>query len=390
MLVLCGYLAGYNVGKVSAVLPVIRDDLELSLFLAGTVASSYSVAAMILAIAIGMFVSRIGALASVFAGLILTGLAGAIGASANAYLQLILGRLAEGVGYILLAISILVLIAKITNEKSRPMAMGIWGTFIPGGVALSMLVALVMQNSWTNQWRPLWWFTCVLASVCLVLLVVFVLPALKATHCSSSSATAVDHKPALHASVFERDPLLLAASFMLYSMFFVSLVTYLPTVLTETSDMQVKTATRLSAFVALFNILGNLLGGWFIGRKVRLKLVLIAALIGASLFSSVVFLDEFHISIRVGCGLFACLFGGMLPASVFASVATFVPPKKAGLLLGVVLQALGTGQVIGPIAMAALVEHMGSWRWGAVYFVFLAIVSAVVLRRFQVRNQKFD
>ena len=358
--------------------------------MAGTVASSYSVAAMTLAIVIGLFVSLVGAVRGVFIGLVLTGFAGGFGATASGYTQLISGRIAEGIGYILLAISIPVLIAKVTSEKSRPMAMGIWGTFIPGGVALSMLVALVVQNGWTEQWRPLWWFTCLLAIVCIVLLAIFVLPVLKSIDNTASSATAALSKPVLYSSVFQRDPLLLAVSFMLYSMLFVTLVTYLPTVLVETSDTQLQIATRITVFVVLANIVGNLIGGWLIGRGVRLKTLLTIALIGACLFACVVFLDEFSVLIRTGCGLLACLFGGMLPAAVFASISRFVPVQKAGLLLGVVFQALGTGQVGGPILLAALVEQMDNWRWGTVYFLLLGLVSGIVLYCFQRQIPKLD
>lgn len=383
ILTLCGYLAGYNIGKVSAALPFVRAELDLSLFMAGTVASSYSVAAMVLAVIIGLFVSTVGAVPGVFIGLVLTGFAGAFGATASGYAQLIGGRIGEGIGYILLAISIPVLIARVTSEKSRPVAMGIWGTFVPGGVALSMLVALIVQNGWTAQWRPLWWFSCLLAIACVTLVAIFVLPVLKSIDGGAYSVTDARSKPALHSSVFERDPLLLAASFMLYSMLFVTLVTYLPTVLVETSDTQLQTATRITVFVVLFNIVGNLVGGWLIGSGVQLKRLLAIALISACLFSCVVFLDEFNVSIRAGCGLLACLFGGMLPAAVFASITGFVPLKKAGLLLGVVFQALGTGQVAGPILLAALVEQMDNWRWGALYFLCLGIISGIVLYNFQ-------
>lgn len=383
MLTLCGYLAGYNVGKVAAALPFIRADLDLSLFKAGTVASSYSVAAMFLATLVGLFVSRFGAVLAVFCGVSISGLAGVVGASADSYLPLLGSRLAEGIGYILLAISIPILIAKVISEKSRPLAMGLWGTFIPGGVALSMLLSVIVQNYTVEQWRPLWWFACGMSLFCLVLLIFAVLPVLKAVDQEKVTANGTSVAPALHHSVFERDPILLAVCFGLYSMFFVTLVTYLPTVLTETSTLSVQHATRVSVFVVMCNILGNLLGGWLIGRGVRLKSILTFALLGSCLCSSVVFIEQVAVQVRVGCGLLACLTGGMLPASVFASIPRFVPAQKSGLLLGVVFQTLSAGQVAGPVVLASLVEFMGAWWSGAVYFFFVAVVSAIVLWFFQ-------
>ena len=246
-----------------------------------------------------------------------------------------------------------------------------------------MLLSVIVQNYTVEQWRPLWWFACGMSLFCLVLLIFAVLPVLKAVDQEKVTANATSVAPALHHSVFERDPILLAVCFGLYSMFFVTLVTYLPTVLTETSTLSVQHATRVSVFVVMCNILGNLLGGWLIGRGVRLKSILTFALLGSCLCSSVVFIEQVAVQVRVGCGLLACLTGGMLPASVFASIPRFVPAQKSGLLLGVVFQTLSAGQVAGPVVLASLVEFMGAWWSGAVYFFFVAVVSAIVLWFFQ-------
>ena len=378
-----GYLAGFNVGKVSATLPYIRSELDLSLVLAGSIASSYSLIAMCFAALLGIIVTRYGALGSVSASLAMVAVAGWAGAQAGDYTVLISSRVVEGIGYVLLAISIPVLIAKVMTEKQRPIAMGIWGTFLPGGVALSMFVAPIFEN----QWRPLWWFASIYAVVCLLALLVYVRPFINRIPQDKQSAASVE--AALYSSVFARDPLLLAASFMIYSMFFVTLVTYLPTVLSESSSLSVKHAITISAYVVLCNIAGNLTGGWLMGRGVVLKVILSVALVGAGILSALVFVEEFPLWLRISGGLLACYVGGMLPAAVFASIASFVPAKKGGLLLGVVFQALGCGQVAGPIALATVVEKTGSWQYGAAYFLCIAVAGSVVLLNFQTRKS-FD
>ena len=381
LLTLCGYLAGFNVGKVSATLPYIRSELDLSLVLAGSIASSYSLVAMFFSVLVGVVVSRFDAPGCVVAALVLIAVAGWAGAESTDYSWLLASRVTEGIGYVLLAIAIPILITRVINEKLRPVAMGVWGTFIPGGVALSLLVAPLFPN----QWRPLWWMTCIYAVVSVTALLIFVLPFIKRQR--SSRQASVAQQNVLYTSVFSRDPLLLAMSFMLYSMFFVTLVTFLPTVLTESSDLTIQTATSLSVFVALCNIAGNLTGGWLIGKGVPLKLVLMVALVGSCLLSSLVFLEALSLWIRITSGLLACFIGGMLPAAVFSSIASFVPAQKSGLLLGVVFQALGCGQVAGPVTLAALVEKSGSWQYGVLYFVCLALLGFVLLLNFQSRKK---
>jgi len=330
---------------------------------------------------VGVVVSRFDAPGCVVAALVLIAVAGWAGAESTEYSWLLASRVTEGIGYVLLAIAIPILITRVINEKLRPVAMGVWGTFIPGGVALSLLVAPLFPN----QWRPLWWMTCIYAVVSVTVLLIFVLPFIKRQH--SSRQAPVAQQSVLYTSVFSRDPLLLAMSFMLYSMFFVTLVTFLPTVLTESSDLTIQTATSLSVFVALCNIVGNLTGGWLIGRGVPLKLVLMVALVGSCLLSSLVFLEALNLWIRITSGLLACFIGGMLPAAVFSSIASFVPAQKSGLLLGVVFQALGCGQVAGPVTLAALVEKSGSWQYGVLYFVCLALLGFVLLLNFQSRKK---
>ena len=381
LLTLCGYLAGFNVGKVSATLPYIRSELDLSLVLAGSIASSYSLVAMFFSVLVGVVVSRFDAPGCVVAALVLIAVAGWAGAESTEYSWLLASRVTEGIGYVLLAIAIPILITRVINEKLRPVAMGVWGTFIPGGVALSLLVAPLFPN----QWRPLRWMTCIYAVVSVAVLLIFILPFIKRQH--SSRQAPVAQQNVLYTSVFSRDPLLLAMSFMLYSMFFVTLVTFLPTVLTESSDLTIQTATSLSVFVALCNIAGNLTGGWLIGKGVPLKLVLMVALVGSCLLSSLVFLEALNLWVRIASGLLACFIGGMLPAAVFSSIASFVPAQKSGLLLGVVFQALGCGQVAGPVTLAALVEKSGSWQYGVLYFVCLALLGFVLLLNFQSRKK---
>ncbi len=347
---------------------------------AGSIASSYSMVAMLLAILLGFLVSRIGAAGCVFLGLLTTGAAGMLGATSESYYQLLGTRVAEGVGFVLMAISVPVLITRVVNEKSRPIAMGMWGTFIPGGIALSMLIAPFFEN----QWRSIWWFSCALMLVCLIGLLVIVVPVLKGIEQSPQTQNPPTPR---YPSVLSRDPILLALSFLLYSSFFIALITYLPTLLSETAFMSQRAATITSAAVVVFNAFGNIFSGIMISRGAALKTVLTTALLGATLFAGVVFSDWVYLPIRVLSGMLACFLGGMLPAAVFTSVPSFVSARKSGVLFGLVYQAMGCGQVMGPLLMAAVVEGGGHWRWGTLFYVGLAAIALLVMNVFQRDSQ---
>ena len=65
-----------------------------------------------------------------------------------------LGRALEGYGFLLINLSAPVLLSLHTNSKIRGKVMGIWGSFMPAGNAIIILVAPIVYL--LSDWYFLW------------------------------------------------------------------------------------------------------------------------------------------------------------------------------------------------------------------------------------------
>lgn len=372
MATLCGFIAAYNIGKIPSAIPYVRQEFSTSLSWSGALASSYSVIAMLFALLCGVLVSRFGAWRAGAAGLSLLIIGGALGAVATTFSLLLVSRVIEGIGFVAIAVSMPAFIGQICSERNRPLAMGVWGTFVPGGIAISLLVSpLLLQG---GEWRVLWWAGSVVAAGGLVLVFFTIRPAYLKT------APVDTRKTPEITSVFTHGPVMLAACFAIYSANFVALTTFLPTLWSETTGIELNNAARLSALVVVMNILGNLTGGWLNSRGFGMRRVLGWALIGAGLAACVVYIEGLPITAQFVAAGVSVYLGGMLPATLFASVSKYSQtPAHSGLLIGLFFQGAGIGQVLGPILLGATIDHFGSWQFAPLFFISAIIMAALLL-----------
>lgn len=368
----CGFVAAYNVGKVPAALPAIRQEFSTSLFWSGALASSYSVIAMLLSLAFGLLVSRLGSWRVSAAGLCLLAGAGALGASADNYPGLLGSRLLEGFGFVAIAVSMPAFIGRVCDDHIRPMAMGVWGTFIPVGVTTGLLVSPFLLQS--GGWRALWWAGSLVAVVVLVLAFFTLRPAHRVI-----APAAMRVSPGIF-SVFECGPLILAGCFAVYSATFVGLNTFLPTLWVESYGLNAATATRLTAVVVLMNVFGNLTGGWLCAKGVPIRTLLSVALFAGGVSACLVYLNGMPVSGQLLAACFCSYFSGILPATLFANVANYAKtPAHSGLIVGLFFQGAGMGQVFGPALFGAIVDYFSSWSAAPLFFISAMVVAAVLL-----------
>jgi MFS family permease len=151
---LTGVAAAFLVGKAPAALPVLRGELELSLFQAGLVVSMFSLVAAITGCFFGALSDRFGQLRLAIIGLVAASLAGVWGAQVNSGEWLIVTRVAEGIGFFMMSVSLPGLIIRLADDRTRQTAMGLWGAYLPLGAGLVLLAGGVVIS--TLGWRGLW------------------------------------------------------------------------------------------------------------------------------------------------------------------------------------------------------------------------------------------
>jgi cyanate permease len=375
-----GMVGAFQVGKVPVALGQIRAELGMGLVGAAWVLSLFNLVGVGVGVAMGAIVARAGARRMAVFGLLVMALAGVGGAAAPNAAVLLFTRFVEGVGFLMAAVAIPSLIARLAAPRDIKLAFAFWGTYMPAGQAIMLfaspgLIALA-------GWRGLW-----LANA--ALLALYAAPLWQATR---SVAARPPSPPGrlledLATTVRSPGPLALAFAFGCYSLQYLAVIGFLPTILVEREGLSAATAGLMSAFFPVGNVIGNLTGGVLLQRGIDRWALIAAAsaimgLCGIGIFSlGLTLWPAYALALLFAAG------GGMLPATVLGAVPVLAPtPRLVPATNGLLVQGSNLGQVIGPPAVGALAAATGGWQSAPIVLAAAALGgagAALVLRRLE-------
>lgn len=357
-----GVMAAGQMGIVPPLLPALQHDLDISLATAGAMVSIITSTGAVFGLFAGGWSERMGHGRALLVGTLIMAVSAAFCAvSANAEMLLALRGL-SGVGYLLVVIASPSLIAAAAEPRHRPLALSIWGTFVPVGIALFELPAATLADS---NWRIV--FAADAALVMAILLVAMVAAPLERSVRHADRNTLL---PALRSSM----PL--AAAFFCFALLFLALAGILPAYLVQRRGLQAASAGRIVAIATACGVAGSLFAGWAMRRgAVPGRLVAVGLLTSAAL--AALMLERAVPLALVGEGLAASFaLGGLVPAAVFAAVPSIAPDASAiGPINGLLAQAGSLGSLAGPPLIALCVEW-GGWWLGSVILLAVAAVGA--------------
>lgn len=373
---LAGCVAAFQLGKTFAALALIIDELGLSLVQAGLILSLFSLIAAFAGAGFGLLSDRIGHVRMALTGLAVSAGGAFLGAIAPDIEVLLLSRLIEGLGFILAIVALPSLISRSASDRDRPLAMGLWGAFMPAGIGLSMIITPVLID-W-HGWRGLWNDTgfIILAWGAILALTFRGAPSRAGIQLSTAEFVA---------SVVRLGPLLVVAGFVCYSSLYQSLTAFLPTILVTDYSVPFAQAARFGAIVVVGNIIGNLSAGWLIGRGFAPWKLLTVSFFAMGLCAVLVFASFSEPPIKVVAGFLFSAFGGMFPGTAFVLAARYSPsPSHMALMAGLMLQGAGIGQTIGPMMVSSVVEYSGRWdfaNWVVISMATIGLICALLLRK---------
>ena len=163
-------IVGYAVGKVPPTIGLVSDEFGLDKITAGWLASIFFAYGAGFGVLTGMTGARFGARALLLTGVLVLVLSGIAGALATGAAMLLAVRVFEGISFAAIVASA----PKITVDASRPedrnLTLGIWSGYMPGGMALAMIVAPFLAEP--LGWRVLWWLMAGAALIATVLALV--------------------------------------------------------------------------------------------------------------------------------------------------------------------------------------------------------------------------
>ncbi len=364
-----GILAGFQVGKVPPALPVLRESLGLDLVTAGFLTSIYYAIGAVFAVAVGLLSDQAGPRRLMLAGVVFLSVGSLLGGLVSGSTLLLVARFVEGFGFVGVTVTAPKLIAAAARPRDQGLAFGIWGAYMPLGMAIAMLIAPSLLDA--VGWRGFWLVGAALAALFGVALawsllprrwpVVFVAEAL-----DWSGVGATLSRAALW---------LFGLSFALYTLQWFAIMTWLPTFLIETQGRSASGAAIWGAMVVAVNALGNFAAAWLMHRRApRWALVGIAfcAMGGAS---AGVFIAGTPGDLKVVLAFVFSAVGGLLPAAAIAGAAAHAPRAAfVAMASGFVVQGAALGSLLGPPPSPAAVEGLGGWA--ASWWVMLAVSAA--------------
>ncbi|WP_315831774.1 CynX/NimT family MFS transporter [Bradyrhizobium prioriisuperbiae] len=374
VVVAAGVVASLQIGKVAIAAPLIQHDLQLSLTAVGWLSAVIALLGALGGVAAGGIVAAIGDRRVLTAGLVAAALGAAGGAMANGYSMLLASRIAEGFGFLLVTIAGPAVLQRIAPVERRNIAIALWSCFMPTGMALAMLTAPLFAD-----WRMVWWCSAGLA-VLAIAMVLTVVPATRARAQPSWRRLGQD----VTATCRGNGPLVLAATFALYSLMFFALFSFLPVLLMDRMGVSLRTAGLLSAVATSANIVGNIAAGLLLSRGAPRAMLAGSASLIMTLAGLGIFVPVFaNTPTFLLCVLFSAI-GGLLPATLLATAPVVAPADRlTPVVLGLVMQGSNLGQVIGPIAIGRTIDAFGWPAAAAIVGIagFVGTLLSLRLRR---------
>lgn len=394
VIVFAGVCAALHVGKLPPALPVLQDALGITLVQAGFLLSAVQIASMTLGLAVGLSADSLGLRRSMLVGLGLLSFASISGGFVDDAQSLLLLRALEGLGFLLVVMPAPALIRRTVDASQLSGRMGWWGTYMPTGSALALLL-----GPWVIaglNWSAWWWLLGAVAAFAFVavwLCVPDVHASAPAVHASVPAAALAPPTPTqgmagqtwpqrLVLTLKKPGPWLVSLTFAVYSSQWLAVVGFLPTVYAELG-LTAGVAGVLSACVALANVSGNIMSGRLLQRgwpAQRLMQLGFATMTLGAVGAYAVWQGEgLPTSLRFACVVMYSAVGGLIPGTLFSCALRLAPSEgTVSTTVGYMQQLSALGQFLGPPLVAWVAASAGGWQWTWAVTATLSLAGAVL------------
>ena len=356
-----GVVAAGQLGIVPPLVPALQRELGLSLAGAGLAVSIVTLVGAVFGLPAGGWSQRIGHARALAIGILVMAAAAGLCAMASDGDLLLAARGLAGVGYLLVVVAAPSLMAALAEPRHQPIALSLWGTFVPTGIALAGLATAGFTDD--AGWRMIFAVNVVLLAAALIAALLAVPFARGTRH----------DEPAPPGTL--RTSLPLAAAFFCFALLFLALAGLLPAWLVERRGLAAADAGRIVAVATACGIAGSLLAGSLMragfspGRLAAVGLLASTALAALSL-------AVLPLALAVAGLALSFALGGLVPAAVFASVPLVAVNARAiGPINGLLAQAGSLGSLAGPPVLALWVRWVG-WPSAPVMLLVIAVIGA--------------
>ncbi len=361
-----GIGAAMQIGKVPPSLGALQRELHLSIVAAAWVLSVFSVIGALIGCLAGSLADIFGPRRAAVGGLLGMGAASLLGSGASSAFVLLSSRVAEGTSFVIVVVAIPSLLVASSGMRDRRFVPALWGTYMPLGMALSLAVAPAVLHA--AGWRTLWKLNAALLILLAAALAIARPPQLPARGHALPTLASLR-------SVLRRGPALLAVIFAFYTFQYLAVMGFLPTILRQ-QGYGAQAAGTLTAIAVIVNALGNLAASVLIARQFTPRRLIGFACVAMMIATLGIFSASLAAPARYMLVIAFSGIGGLVPASIFASVPGVAPDRgSTATTMGFVVQASHAGQLLGPPAVAAVAAAAGGWQLSAVALLPAAAIA---------------
>ena len=390
-IVCCGIVGAMNLAKLAPCMGKLIDYFNISLSISGLLGAIFSILMIFTGLITGIFISKYGPRLAMLLGLFISLIGGLAPVFYPVLSVLMIGRIFEGYGFLLINLSAPVLLTLHTNDHNRGRIMGIWGSFMPAGNALIILLAPLIYS--ISAWWLLWGVSSSFAAI-ILFFAFFMIPSdpkqfkYKFPHKLSLIVVQTLKKGsvAVIGLTFACHSLIFLGNMQFLSYYFEKILGYAPTF-----------SYLATASYCLISFLGHLFCGFLLNNGYKPKNLLSFAFVTAGLFVAFFFgvFDVFLSSkidttLRLGSILLAAFFMGLTPPTIFYLVSYINPPSRiTPINYGYMVQFQAIGIFSGSFLYGWLVDLTEGWvivGFLSILISILGIIGGIISSKFIVSD----
>lgn len=372
--VFAGIAVAMNVGKLPPALPVLQDEFGLSLVQVSWMVSLFMLGPALIGGIAGSAADRLDPRTSMIAGLLLSALTGALGAFAATPAVLFLSRALESVGFLMTVLPAPALIARIVPRTRVRGWLGVWSAYMPAGMGIALLATPAVMSA--VGWRGVWLAASAVAALAATL-VALVHPTSPPAEAKTPTPDEARIANLVRQTLRAPGPWLLALCFLFYAGQFTAIFSFLPSIYQD-AGLSPQWSATLTAIAVMINMVGNLAAGFLLQHGVSRAALVVGAGIAMAVCEWIAFGSGLAFAWRYAAILLLSASAGLIPGTLFATAPFYAPSLLAvSTTVGAMQQGSSLGQLLLPLAIAALVQYTGGWSstWIATGLAALVTVA---------------
>jgi MFS transporter, DHA1 family, inner membrane transport protein len=370
---LAGLCAATQFAKISLIFPELQSLYTGHGTTAGFLVTLISFMGVILGLFTGIIITRFGFRKPLIAALLLGSALSLLQASLPSFAVMLASRFVEGLSHLAIVVAAPTLIARISSDRDRPVAMTIWGTFFGVAFAIVGFLGLPLVKAYGVPALFIAHAVAMLATAAALYLMLPRSEVQAGAIVGMSFTDVVSRHIETYRSPFISAP---AMGWLFYTLSFVSLLTVLPSLIPENDRSLASTLMPLAGIG-----LSLTLGVWL------LRIITAVAAIKLGFFLSAIciaMMGATDISAWLAIALFAVL--GLVQGASFAAVPQLNSESRHQTYANGAMAQMGNlGNLTGTVIVLWMLDQLGNT--GLILFGLACFVSGLAIHMWLERKR---